>query len=138
METRREQVRLRLPLSAQAIRSAIEAFEGQFHERCHVYICGHVTIDTGELCEIARWARVGDPGDELDLLGLGAWEDEDEDEDTVLAWVWVLYYFCYHLVAFFLSTLRRKRATWCLLIQERTYMYHDGIDHWHVVSLRNA
>ncbi|GHO48668.1 hypothetical protein [Ktedonospora formicarum] len=85
MEFRREQVHLRLPLSAQAIRSAIEAFEIRFHERCHVYIRGHVTLDTGELCEIAQWARVNCPGDELDLLGLGAWEDEDED--TVLAWV---------------------------------------------------
>lgn len=85
MPLREEQVVLPLPMTAGAICLAVEVFKQQFGSECHVYCQGHVTIETGELCEIVGWARVGCPGDELDLLGIGGVEGDEEEE--ALAWV---------------------------------------------------
>lgn len=65
---RDERVELPLPMTARAIRAAVESFKWQCGAR-YVYCRGHVTIETGELCEIQQWALVGYPGDELDVLG---------------------------------------------------------------------
>lgn len=82
---REEQVRLRLPLSASYIEQAATAFREQFHAACYLYIKGHVTIVTGELCVIPEWLPVACPDSELDLLGLG--DPEISQEDETLVWV---------------------------------------------------
>ncbi|GHP00936.1 hypothetical protein KSF_109830 [Reticulibacter mediterranei] len=84
---RQEQVRLRLPLSARAIQKAITAFCEQFRvPTCSLYVQGHVTIITGELCLIPTWLPVVRPDPELDLLGIGD-PDLGEYDDEALLWI---------------------------------------------------
>src|SRR5689334_3162748 len=82
---REEQARLRLPLSASHIEQAVAAFREQFHASCYLYIKGHVTMVTGELCVIPEWLPVARPDPESDLLGLG--DPEISQEDETLVWV---------------------------------------------------
>lgn len=86
MERRNEQVCLGVPLAAGVIWVAVEAFKRQFHvPHCYLYVQGYVVIEEGsQLCEIARWASVVGPDEELDLLILGDVAAEEER-----AWRWV-------------------------------------------------
>jgi hypothetical protein len=78
-------VRLCLPLGASHIEQAVSAFREQSYASCYLYIKGHVTIGTGELCVIPEWLPVARPDPELDLLTLG--NPEIPQEDETLVWV---------------------------------------------------
>ncbi len=86
IDQRQEQVRLRLPLAARAITKAVTAFTAQFGSACYLYVQGHVTIVTSELCLIPDWLPMVRPDPELDLLGIGDPGLGEYDDDD-LFWV---------------------------------------------------